>query len=64
MDRGAWRAVVHRVTKNWTLRQLSTHAHINVVIICTHTLLCVCVCVYIYIYIYGYSFVASLTQWT
>ena len=27
MDRGAWWATVHRVTKNWTrLKQLSTHA--------------------------------------
>ena len=26
MDRGAWRAMVHRVTKSWTvLKQLSTH---------------------------------------
>ena len=26
MDRGAWRATVHRVTKSWTrLKQLSTH---------------------------------------
>ena len=25
MDRGAWKATVHRVTKNWT--QLSTHIH-------------------------------------
>ena len=28
MDRGAWRATVHRVTKSWTqLKRLSTHAH-------------------------------------
>ena len=28
MDRGAWRATVHRVTKSWTrLKQLSTHTH-------------------------------------
>ena len=27
MDRGAWWATVHEVTKNWTqLKQLSTHA--------------------------------------
>ena len=26
MDRGAWQATVHRVTKSWTgLKQLSTH---------------------------------------
>ena len=25
MDRNAWRATVHRITKSWT--QLSTHAH-------------------------------------
>ena len=42
MDRGAWRAMVHRVTKSQTqLRRLSTHAypiHIYVYV-------CVCVCV-------------------
>ena len=28
MDRGAWRATVHRVAKSWTrLKQLSMHAH-------------------------------------
>ena len=28
MDRGAWRATVHRVAKNWTrLKQLGTHTH-------------------------------------
>ena len=27
MNRGAWRAVIHTVTKNWTqLKQLSMHA--------------------------------------
>ena len=24
MDRGAWQAAVHKVTKSWTLKQLST----------------------------------------
>jgi len=28
MDRGAWWATVHEVTKNRTLKQLSTHTHI------------------------------------
>ena len=28
VDRGAWRATVHRVAQSWTrLKQLSTHAH-------------------------------------
>ena len=28
VDRGAWRATVHRVTKSWTqLKGLNTHAH-------------------------------------
>ena len=28
MDRGAWRATVHKVVKSWTkLKQLSTHVH-------------------------------------
>ena len=31
MDRGAWWAAVHRVTKNWTqLKRLSMHANIHV----------------------------------
>ena len=34
MDRGAWQATVHGVTKNWTW--LSTHTH------------CVCVCIHTY----------------
>ena len=30
MDRGAWWAAVHRVTKSWTrLKRLSTHTHIH-----------------------------------
>ena len=29
MDRGAWRAIVHRVAKSWTrLKRLSMHAHV------------------------------------
>ena len=31
MDRGAWQAMVHRITKSRTqLMELSTHAHINI----------------------------------
>ena len=31
MDRGAWWAIIHSVTKGWTwLKQLSTHTHIHV----------------------------------
>ena len=30
MDRGAWRAIVHRVAKSWTrLKRLSKHARYN-----------------------------------
>ena len=30
MDRGAWQAMVHRVTKSWTrLKRLHTHTHIQ-----------------------------------
>ena len=30
MDRGAWRATVHRVTQSWTqLKGLSTHAPVQ-----------------------------------
>ena len=31
MDRGAWRATVHRIAKSWTVGHLSdyTHTHIN-----------------------------------
>ena len=33
MDRGAWQAMIHRVTKRWThLKQLSMHAHMSVII--------------------------------
>ena len=42
MDRGAWRAIIHRVAKSWTqLKQLSTHIHTH---IHTH--------VYVYMYMY------------
>ena len=30
MDRGAWRATVHGVTKNWTGLSARTHAHTHV----------------------------------
>ena len=53
MDRGIWRATVHRVAKSWTrLKSFSMHAHTY---IHTHThiyvyvYIYVCVCVYIYI---------------
>ena len=48
MDREAWWATVHGVTKNQT--RLSTHTHTH-----THT-----VCTYIYIY----TFLLSTHQWT
>ena len=39
MDRGAWQATVHRVTKSWTqLKQLSTHTLILPPILITATL--------------------------
>ena len=38
MDRGAWRAILHRVAKSWTrLKWLSVHARMY-----THTWTCVC----------------------
>ena len=46
MDRGAWWAMVHRVTKSWTqLKQLSIHAHTIVyfyqlLLVCKSCLLC------------------------
>ena len=46
MDRGAWRATVHRFTKSWTeLKQLSTHMCIPVYLM---------VCIYIYKFIIYY----------
>ena len=46
MDRGAWQATVHEVTKSWTqLKQLSMQAYVYVCVC-----VCVCVCVYVYIY--------------
>ena len=39
MDRRAWRATVHRITKSWTLlKQLSAHVHMHTH---THTHACV-----------------------
>ena len=36
MDREAWQAVVHKITKSWTqLKRLSTHAHCKFYIIFT-----------------------------
>ena len=33
MDRGAWQATVHRVTRRWThLQQLNTQAHVSDVV--------------------------------
>ena len=43
MDRGAWRAKIHMVSKSWT--RLSTHAYIDIY---------TCVCVYIFFSIVGY----------
>jgi len=32
MDRGAWRAIVHRVAQSWTqLKRLSMHAHTSLI---------------------------------
>ena len=49
MNRGAWQAVVHRVSKSWTcLKQLSMH-----------TCMCVCVCVWLVMsrnkHVHGYT---------
>ena len=34
MDRGAWQAIVHRITKIWTqLKRLSMHAHMSLVVV-------------------------------
>ena len=42
MDQGAWRALVHSVTRSWTqVKQLSMHAYM-------------CMCIYIYTYVYIY----------
>ena len=53
MERGAWEAVIHRVTKSRTqLKKLSTHAAIY---------MCVCVYVYTCTYIYIWGFPGSST---
>ena len=49
IDRGAWQATVHGVTKSWT--QLSDNMHTH-----THTHIYMCVCVYICVYIYEWTF--------
>ena len=42
MDRGAWRAISHRVAKSWTwLKQFSTHTYIYIY---TLTYMCTCIC--------------------
>ena len=60
MDRGAWRATVHGVTKSRTqLKQLSTHGHLKSTLpymslplcVCVHGSECACVCVY-YVSVY------------
>ena len=45
MDRGAWQATIHVVTKAWDISNLA-HAHI-------HT----CVCIYIYTHTYAHRFI-------
>ena len=53
MDRGAWQATAHRVTKSQTqLKRLSTHTHTHthmllyiVYIVCIYMCVCMCVCV-------------------
>ena len=39
MNRGAWLAIVHVVTKTWTILSAHTHTHKH-----THTDICVCLC--------------------
>ena len=68
MNRGAWRATVHRVLKTWTrLKGLSMHAcmcvytliyvHIHISSVHIHIHVCVytysmCICMCVYVYIY------------
>ena len=45
MDRGAWRATVHGVSKSWTrLKRLSTHAHTQAKAMCATVFLWLCWC--------------------
>ena len=47
MDKGAWRAIVHRVAESW--RQLKYLAqHSTFVCVCV----CVCVCIHTHIYLH------------
>ena len=50
MDRGAWRATVHRDAKSWTwLKQLSTHTRTGVYILKYYSKLYVCFIVFVLI---------------
>ena len=70
MDRGAWWATVHRVTKSQTWLSdfhFPFHYTCTYAYICfnhwvtgeAHMCVCMCVCIYIYIYIYMFSSVAQ-----
>ena len=52
MDRGAWRAQVHRVAKSWTrLKQLSTHVCTQILGRTSITLLCLLIpCLLFFLY--------------
>ena len=62
MDREAWRATVHRVTKSWTrLKRFSTHIYAqlidNVMLVSVHSKV---VQLYIYMYSFFFKFFAHL----
>ena len=52
MDRGAWRATVHRITASDRTESLSTAQHIHI-----YTYVCVCVCVCVYAYVYTHTYI-------
>ena len=57
VDRRAWRATVHGITKSWTWLSdfhFIGEAYIHICM-CAHTRVCVCVCVCVYMHILGGS---------
>ena len=52
-DRGAWRAIVHRVAKSWTrLTWLSVHACVSILLVHWHSILSTVYSQYIYVSVY------------
>ena len=59
LDRGAWWAMVHGISKSWTwLKRLSTHAHTRHV--CSHVARSL---VWLHVYQQGHGFIGCCSSW-